>query len=123
MLIETSSNLVREHYPCILASGVEAEVAELINDRVLTISSDSLALFRSRMDVSDPLGNGLLHVVGIPAGFHFTSPAPYIVEHCAGYVGLTDGKVLLVGLNDARLFANKRDALSNRSEIVRIPLA
>lgn len=124
MLIETSSDLIRSVVSARTAAGVPVSAATLINDCVLTVSADGLSLFRSLKDISDPLGNGLLHAVSIPESFVMpTDLVDYILDHRAGYVGLVEGKVLLIGLNDVRMFSNSSDALRNRNEIVRMPLA
>lgn len=124
MLTENNSNLIRDVFTTTLASGACADVAELVNDRFLAVASDSLSLFSSRKAVSDPLGNGLLQRVSIPeSDWLVAEEGDFILEHRAGYVGLASGKVLLIGLNDARLFSGPANALRNRDEIVRIPLA
>ncbi|MCY0964465.1 hypothetical protein [Parathalassolituus penaei] len=124
MLIENNSNLIRGVFATTLASGASVDVAELVNDRFLAVASESLSLFSTRKAVSDPLGNGLLQRVGIPeSDWLLAEDGDFILEHRAGYVGLCSGKVLLIGLNDARLFSGPADALRNRNEIVRIPLA
>lgn len=125
MLIENNSNLIRNVFAARLASGARVDVAELINNRFLAVAADSLSLFSSRVAVSDALGNGLLQRVSIPEPDWLVADdqGGLIMEHRAGYVGLAGGKVLLIGLNDARLFAGPADALRNRDEIARIALA
>ena len=121
MLIEQSSNLIRETRPVTLASGADAEAAMLINHSVLVIASDAVAQFTSLEAVQDPLGNGLLQSVSLPADFQLAGP-PFIERHQAGYVGLKDGRALLIGLNDVRVFESAQDALRNHNEIARLPL-
>ena len=121
MLIEQNSNLIREHTQVLLASGVEADAAMLINDTVLVISKDAIAQFSSLQALADPLGNGLLQSVALPDGICLDGP-PFIERHQAGYVGLRDGRALLIGLNDVRLFNSAQDALRNHDEVVRLPL-
>lgn len=121
MLIEQSSNLIRETRPVTLVSGAEAEAAMLINHSVLVIASDAVAQFTSLEAVQDPLGNGLLQSVSLPEGFQLAGP-PFIERHQAGYVGLKGGRALLIGLNDVRVFESAQDALRNHNEIARLPL-
>merc|ERR1711879_1052594 len=102
-VFEQSSDLVRECHRVSLASSQEAEAAVLINNTVLVISADALALFSSLESIGDVLGNGLLESVAIPAPGRLSTGYPYIAEYRAGFVGLSDGKVLLIGLNDVRL--------------------
>jgi len=122
VLIEESSNLIRECHRVRLLSSQEAEAAMLINNTVLVVAEDALALFSSLDAIGDPLGNGFLGSVAIPEGSQLEGGDPYIATHRAGFAGLVDGKALLIGLNDVRLFAGPEDALRNRNEIVRLPL-
>ncbi len=122
MLIEHTSNLIREHYSVTLSSGEAADAAELINNTVLVIAENTLALFNSRASVGDPLGNGLLAMVSLADEDKFPQTPPYILSHQAGFVGLCLGRVLLIGLNDVRLFHCPQDALRNTNERARLPL-
>ena len=97
-------------------------IATLINGTALVVAPDSMSLYRSADKVGDELGNGLIASVKLPV----TLSAPdgiLILEHKAGYVGLAEGYVLLITLNDVQLFANKNDALRNQNEIARLSLA
>ncbi|WP_320819223.1 hypothetical protein [Thalassolituus sp.] len=123
MLIENSSDLIKRHQMVRLPSGVPAHEAELISGQALVISSDGLAVYSRAGMVGDPLGNGLVRSVAIPADFCLTlQNDAYIQEHRAGYVGLSDGRVCLITLNDVQLFPSKQQALRNQNEIVRIAL-
>lgn len=122
MLIENSSNLIAAVTHQQLTNGVTVDVATLVNGTALVIAADSLSLYRSPQQVGDALGNGLIASVRLP----FTLPqteAGYLLEHRAGYAGLAGGWVLLITLNDVQVFASKDDALRNRHEQARLPLA
>jgi len=123
MLIENSSDLIQSVEQAQLPSGKPADLATLVNGQVLVVSEDALAVYRSVADVSDELGNGLRASVSIPAAYTLPWQAQaFIQEHRAGYVGLSDGRVLLITLNDVQMFPSKQDALRNQNEVVRIPL-
>lgn len=122
MLIENSSDLIREVHQGRLASGKAVDLACLVNGQVLAISDDALALFARLDDVADELGNGLIRSVTIPEPFQLSHSDGYLQEHRAGYVGLSDGRVLLITLNDVQMFPSKQDALRNQGEITRIAL-
>ena len=122
MLIENTSDLIVRLEQRQLPSGINVDLAALQNGTVLAISADALALYRSFDAVGDALGNGLIASVTLP----HTLPAEndrLVLEHRAGYVGLAGGFVLLITLNDVQLFGSKEDALRNRNEIARLPLA
>ncbi|MAD44997.1 MAG: hypothetical protein CMI02_00315 [Oceanospirillaceae bacterium] len=122
MLIENTSDLIRQVTSLTLASGIPAEAASLINDTVLVITADTLALYRTLEQVGDPLGNGLIRSVSLDTPLE-ADDGHFIREHRAGYVGLCDGAVLLITLNDVQLFSSKEDALHNRNERLRLSLA
>ena len=124
MLIENTSNLIKQHQRVQLRNQQWADAAELINGQVLVISVDSLALYRSLDAIHDELGNGCLQAVSIPEPHHIQAIAEQslLQEHKAGYVGLCDQQTLLITLNDVQMFANKTDALRNQNEIVRLML-
>ena len=122
MLIENTSDLIVRLEQRQLPSGINVDLAALQNGTVLAISADALALYRSFDAVGDALGNGLIASVTLP----HTLPAEndrLVLEHRAGYVGLTGGFVLLITLNDVQLFGSKEDALRNRNEMARLSLA
>ncbi|MDO6681619.1 MULTISPECIES: hypothetical protein [unclassified Oceanobacter] len=122
MLIETSSDLIVSSHVTQLANGTCVDAATLLNGCVLTISCDGLALYRHLDALQDPLGNGLIRSVALTAEACLPDCSPLILEYRAGYVGLEGGFVLLIGLNDVRLFACKQDALSNTNELQRLSL-
>lgn len=127
MLIESTSDLISALQEQQLPSGDWVHEASLMNGNALVVAADTLALFRRPGSCSDSLGNGFIRSVAIPAEFHLTpqagSRACFICEHKAGYVGLTDERVLLITLNDVQLFPSKLSALKNQGEIVRLSLA
>ncbi len=127
MLIESTSDLISELQERQLPSGVWVHEASLMNGSALVIAQDTLALFRRPGSCGDSLGNGFIRSVSIPEEFCLTpisgSRGSYVCEHKAGYVGLTEDRVLLITLNDVQLFPDKLAALKNQGEIVRLSLA
>jgi len=122
MLIENSSDLIAAVEHISLANGTAADAAQLVNGCVLLISADALALYRSKAQVGDPLGNGLIRSVSLTQPLQ-ADGGEFILEHKAGYVGLCGGPVLLITLNDIQMFSSKEDALRNRNELLRMSLA
>ncbi|WP_300428405.1 hypothetical protein [uncultured Thalassolituus sp.] len=122
MIIQNSSDLIRRHSRVELPSGVCAEEAELINGHALVIGRDSLSLYRRPGDCTDALGKGFIRSAGFPAGHTLPDSGNLLTEHRAGYAGLAGGYVLLIGLNDVRLFFGREDALRNHNELLRLAL-
>lgn len=122
MILQSSSDLIVSHEPVLLRSGEPAHEAELINGKILLISSNALALYQKKGDFLDPLGNGCIRTIALPPESHL-SQSPFLLEHRAGYVGLSNGGVFLIGLNDIRLYTNSEDALKGQNELARMSLA
>lgn len=94
------------------------------NGLVLVINAKFLALYKDAGSIGDELGNGLNMLVDLPEESHLQLTEQGLVsEFRAGFVGLTDEKVILITPNDIQLFRNKQDALNNRDEITRLKLA
>ncbi|MEK9711256.1 MAG: hypothetical protein VW258_01705 [Thalassolituus sp.] len=121
MLIETTSDLIRSYSAVTLADGREACEAVLINDNALVISADSIALFRRAGDCTSELSGGFMRSFDFSLNVQLDSP--FILDHRAGYVGLSTGAVLLIGLNDVRMYPGKADALRNQNCIGELSLA
>ncbi|MEE2749616.1 MAG: hypothetical protein VX474_06540 [Pseudomonadota bacterium] len=122
MVIENSSDLIRQWQAVVLADGQSAAEAELINGNALVISDDGIALFSRPGDCVNPLSGGLIRHASFPD--HISPPvAPFIDRHRAGFVGLTGGLALLIGLNDLRMYASANDALRNRDMLLELSLA
>lgn len=122
MVIESSSDLIRSWHTVILADGRSAAEAELINGNALVISDDGIALFRKPNDCVNPLSGGLIRHAAFPANLP-VPVSPFIERHRAGFVGLTGGLALLIGLNELRMYSNPEDALRNRDILLELSLA
>lgn len=127
MLIESTSDLIADLTVRQMPSGIWVQEAALVNGNALVIAADTLALYRRPGSCTDLLGNGFIRSIAIPESSQLQAaenqPGQYIAEHRAGYVGLHDGRVLLITLNDVQMFADKLSALQNKNEIVRLSLA
>ncbi len=91
------------------------------NGSVLVISSEALAYYKSVEAISDPLGNGLVELVELTSALQCGENG-FVTEYHAGFVGLTNDRVLLITPNDIQLFTDKNDALRNQNEIARLQL-
>ena len=122
MLSASSSDLIRATECRQLPQAGILEVLTLVNGTALVLAADSLSLYRSPQQVGDALGNGLVASVAI-APLLVPREERFVQECRAGYVGLCDGRVLLISLNFVQLFGGKEDALHNRNEQARLSLA
>ena len=122
MLSASSSDLIRTTECRQLPQAGAVEVLTLVNGTALVIAADSLSLYRSPQQVGDPLGNGLVASVAAAPAL-VPQQGRFVQEYRAGYVGLCDGRVLLISLNFVQLFGSKEDALHNRGEQARLSLA
>ena len=121
MIIENSSDRIRDWKLLTLGDGTPVAEAELVNGNALVISPGSIALFRRPGDCTNPLAGGLVRSEALSEALLLQPP--FIEEHRAGFVGLTDGLALLIGLNDVRMYPNRNDALRNQNMICELSLA
>lgn len=122
MILQTTSDLITEHQAVTLRSGEVGHQAQLINDRVLVISKTQIALYQYKDAFLDPLGNGFIRSEALPEQ-SWLQESPFITSHKAGFVGLSNGYVFLIGLNDIRLYPSPETALRGEQELVRMSLA
>jgi len=89
-----------------------AQLLHLHNGYVIVLTPHAIACYRNYQSIQDPLGNGLLSFVELDgaSSLHFVQDA-CVATHTAGYVGLMDGKALLITPNKIRLYANNQDGL------------
>jgi hypothetical protein len=89
-----------------------AQLIHLHNGMVIVLTAHALACYRNRAAVDDVLGNGLLSLAELADGceIRFDNDA-CITTHSAGYVGLVDGKALLIAPFKVRLYPNNHDGL------------
>ena len=108
---------------CQTINGQSAELIQLHNGLIIALSSNALTCYKNRQSIGDPLGNGLLSSTAIPANhlIHFEAER-CIAQHRSGYVGLTDGKALLIAPFHIRLYPSNHDGLRGLNCIAELEL-
>lgn len=111
----------------IRSASLRTEPAQLVylhNGMVIAISRRALACFKNDTYLNDPLGNGLLSFCEIPEaqsiGFDGDT---CVTTFKSGYVGLHDGKALVIAPNSVRLYPNNHDGLRGTNCIADISLS
>lgn len=104
--------IAQTHYDCI--NGLPAQFIELHNKMVIVITSDTLACYRNLASIQNPLGNGLVSLAEIEpsSSIQFTN-GQCISAYRSGYVGLQDGKTILITPFKVRLYPSNHDGLRN----------
>lgn len=94
-------------------NGEAAELVCLHNGLVIAITCSALRCFKNRQSVGDPLGNGLLSFADLPPSeqVQFNDQNRCIDRHTSGFIGLIDGKAMLIAPFHARLYPNNHDGL------------
>jgi len=89
-----------------------AQLLHLHNGMVIALTPAALACYRNHGAIGDPLGNGLLSfcALGDDVRIGFEGER-CVTTHSAGYVGLVDGKPLLIAPFKIRLYPNNHDGL------------
>jgi hypothetical protein len=88
------------------------ELITLHNGLIIALSASALSCYKNIDSLHDPLGNGLLSFADI----HPDHPIQFKDKHCiathtSGFVGLLDGKALLIAPFKVRLYPNNHDGL------------
>lgn len=123
MIHQHSSNIIQAHAEISLQNGDYAEILSFHNDLTLVLSEQTLAMFKDRHSVNDPLGNGLISTVQLEPEDQLKIVEGKIVKNYqSGFVGLMDGRALLVTPNVIQLFPSANDALRNQNELARLTL-
>ena len=100
------------HTSCERLRGEPAQLLHLHNGMVIALSPRALACFRNVEAINDPLANGLLSFTALPDSTAIRFDRNLCVStHTAGYVGLVDGKALLIAPFKVRLYPNNQDGL------------
>ena len=119
MLIEGNSDIIKR---CEFNSESATQWLTFRNDFVLVLAPSFIALYKDQQSIGDPLGNGLKAMEDLSVELAQTESG-FVAQYQAGFVGLVDGKAILITPNDIQLFADKTDALHNRNELARLMLA
>jgi len=107
-----------------LDSGETIQVLTLRDNKVMIITETAIGLYNSLEFFLDPLADGKLAYADLPEGQTLNwSNGSIVQEYKAGYIGLSDNKVILITPNAIRLFSNKHNALRNLDAIVQLDIA
>lgn len=100
------------HISCERLRQDPAQLLHLHNGMVIVLTPTALACYRNHSAINDPLGNGLLSFCALEDGVRIGFEGERCVTtHAAGYVGLVDGKALLIAPFKIRLYPNNHDGL------------
>ena len=100
------------HTSCERLRGEPAQLLHLHNGYVIVLTPRAIGCYSSRAALDDPLGNGLLSFAELDENSLLVfEQEGCITTHSAGYVGLRDGKALLITPFKIRLYPNNHDGL------------
>lgn len=89
-----------------------AQLLELHNGLIIALTRNALGCYRNHDSVRDPLGNGLVSYANIESDNHIQFEEELCVAtYTSGFVGLKDGKALLIKPFKACLYPNNHDGL------------
>lgn len=124
MIHQHSSSIIQSHTQIQLSNGEPAEALVFHNDLTLVLSERTLAMFKSLAQVHDPLGNGLIASTQLSEECRLAiQDGRLVTQYQSGFIGLVDGKAILVTPNVIQLFPSSNDALRNQNELARVTLA
>tara|TARA_R110000850_G_scaffold7681_4_gene28272 strand:+ start:1440 stop:1811 length:372 start_codon:yes stop_codon:yes gene_type:complete len=113
-MLLSNSDIIQNRRLIELESGEAAEALELRDGLTLILKPDAIALYRSLDSFFDPLGSGCMAYVELPTEQQLAwSNNQIMQEHEAGYVGLSEGKVLLITPNHIRVYQSKHNVLNH----------
>jgi hypothetical protein len=122
MIIENNSDIITSQQQGTLADGGYYEYLSLRDGKVIALTANTIALYKSSDAIGDPLGNGLLASSSFANYPLATNSKPWVSHYRAGFIGLSDDKAILITPMAIQLFQNNQDALNNRNEICRLDL-
>jgi hypothetical protein len=123
MIHQHSSDIIQNHERIQLHNGEPAEALMFHNELTLVLSEKTIAMFKDKQSIIDPLGNGLIASIQLDEQNYLPIVNGAIVErYQSGFVGLTDGRAMLVTPNVIQLFPTPNDALRNQNEVARLNL-
>ena len=119
MLVENSSDIVKDSQVLTLSHGESVEALKLINGQILVLAHNNISLFKNIESIEDPLASGLLHSAELSDDDCLARKEDkFMSMNSAGVIGLFDEKVILITPNDIQLFPNRACALRNQDEIM-----
>ena len=123
MIIEGSSDIVTR---CEFKQDATQGATQWLTFRngwVMVLAPHFINLYKSEAVINDPLGNGLIDSADVPSEWTLVvDETGFVSRYAAGFVGLVDGKAILITPNDIQLFPSADDALRNQNEIIRLAL-
>lgn len=119
MLVENSSDIVKDSQVLTLSHGESVEALKLINGQILVLAYNNISLFKNIESIEDPLASGLLHSAELSDDVSLKRvDDKFMAMNSAGVIGLFDEKIILITPNDIQLFPNRACALRNQDEIM-----
>lgn len=119
MLVENSSDIVKDSLVLTLRHGESVEALKLINGQILVLAYNNISLFKNIESIEDPLASGLMHSVELSGDDCLKrQDDKFMAMNSAGVIGLFDEKIILITPNDIQLFPNRACALRNQDEIM-----
>ncbi|MBA53996.1 MAG: hypothetical protein CMK89_06025 [Pseudomonadales bacterium] len=129
------NSIILNHYPINMSNSVVAEIltetlnsepCELIklhNGLIIALSPRALGCYRNQQSLHDPLGNGLISFSALDPEYHIQfHDQRCITTYSGGYVGLLDGKALLIAPYKVRLYPNNQDGLRGQNCLAELEL-
>lgn len=122
-MLLSNADIVQNRRLINLDSGEAAEALLLNGGPALVLKPDAIALYRSLEALFDPLQSACMAYTELPEGHKLAWHQNQIMqEHKAGYIGLHDGRVLLITPNNIRLYHDKHSALHHIEPIAELLL-
>lgn len=119
MLVENSSDIVKDSLVLTLRHGESVEALKLINGQILVLAYNNISLFKNIESIEDPLASGLMHSAELSGDDCLKrQDDKFMAMNSAGVIGLFDEKIILITPNDIQLFPNRACALRNQDEIM-----
>ena len=112
------SEIIVEHTRVSRPNGLHYDALTLKNGYSLLINAHEMALYKSLRHALDPLSDGFLSACSFDHPLTSNQAEISVIENfTAGFVGLVDGKTLLILPGKIILFPNKESALFNQNAI------
>lgn len=104
-------------------NGQPLQLAQLHNGLIIALSPDSLGCYKNLDSVSDELGNGLLSFARLESQHTIAFKQDLCVStYAGGFMGLVDGKALLITPFKASLYMNNHDGLRGLNPLAELEL-
>ena len=104
-------------------NGQPAQLVQLHNGLIIALSATSLGCYKNFESVFDELGNGLVSFVQLDEQHNIAFKQDLCVStHAGGYIGLVDGKALLITPFKATLYLNNHDGLRGLNPLAELDL-